>query len=56
MNMIKGLRSEGTEVQTITRIEYRRTESGEEGEVHCKDGAGGVERKGHINRWKIRGT
>jgi hypothetical protein len=40
----------------ITRKEYRRTGSGEEKELQYKDGAGGVERKGHIDRGNIRGA
>jgi len=57
MKMIKGQRDlKEQKSRRITRKEYRRTESGEEREVQCKDGAGNLERKGQIDRWNIRGT
>lgn len=48
--------SEGTEVQKITRKEYKRKENGKEREVQYKNEAGDVERKDRIDRQNIRGT
>lgn len=57
MNMIKGQRDlKEQKSRRTTRKEYRRTGSGEEKELQYKDGAGDVERKGHIDREDIRGA